>query len=423
MKKLVLIAAGLGLTLAAFAQKSQIRTANNYLGEQNYEKAKAAIEEAVTSDDTKDDPYAWFVRGMVYLTMQQQPANEGKELYNEAGKSFKKAIALQSDYKKEDVNNKLFAVAIYNYNTALGAYDKQDWNKAYQSFGEVVDIANLEDGKRFSGKNWLKFDTMAHQSSLYQGYAAYYGQRYDDALPLLVKAKNDPIAKAYNIYLMLADIYESKKDDANLMATLAEGKKEFPDEKAIANRELNMYIKAGKSEELVSKLQEAIKGDPNNPDLLFTLAVAYDNMANPKDAKGNDLAKPTNYAELFTKAEDAYKSALQAADKPEVNYNMGALYFNRAVVINEQMNAITGTSTDELKKYDGLKAQREEWFNKALPYFEKVVTVYDPQAASLKGEDKNTYMSAIVAAKEIYAKQNKLEKASDYKKKLEAVNK
>ncbi|HTM66932.1 MAG TPA: hypothetical protein VL093_11460, partial [Flavipsychrobacter sp.] len=100
MKKLVLIAAGLGLSLAAFAQKSQIRTANNYLGEQNYEKAKAAIEEAVTSDDTKDDPYAWFVRGMVYLTMQQQPANEGKELYNEAGKSFKKAIALQSDYKK-----------------------------------------------------------------------------------------------------------------------------------------------------------------------------------------------------------------------------------------------------------------------------------------------------------------------------------
>jgi hypothetical protein len=87
------------------------------------------------------------------------------------------------------------------------------------------------------------------------------------------------------------------------------------------------------------------------------------------------------------------------------------------------MNAITGTSADELKKYDGLKAQREEWFNKALPYFEKVVTVYDPQAASLKGEDKNTYMSAIVAAKEIYAKQNKLEKASDYKKKLEAVNK
>ena len=56
-------------------------------------------------------------------------------------------------------------------------------------------------------------------------------------------------------------------------------------------------------------------------------------------------------------------------------------------------------------------------------YLEKTVSMYDPQAASLSGEDKNSYMNALVAAKEIYAKKNNLEKATEFKKKLEAVNK
>jgi hypothetical protein len=85
------------------------------------------------------------------------------------------------------------------------------------------------------------------------------------------------------------------------------------------------------------------------------------------------------------------------------------------------MNAITGTTTAELKKYDGLKLQRDEWFTKALPYLEKTVTALEPNAAALSREDKNTYRDALTAAKEIYAKQNKLDKATEFKKKLEAV--
>ena len=421
MKKFFLIAAGLTIGVAAFAQKSQIRTARNYLGEKNYEKAKAAIEEAVTSDDTKDDPYAWYIRGVVYLAMQQEPANADKDYYNEAGKSLKKVVQLKSDYERDDVNNKLFAVAIYNYNAALNAFNKQDYAQSYKDFGEIVDIYSLEGEKRFA-KN-KNFDTLARQSSLYQGYSAYYANKYDEALPLLIKAKNDPIVKASNIYLMLADIYEAKKDEGNLMAILSEGRREFPEDKTIVNRELNVFIKSGKSDQLIAKLEEAIKADPNNADLLFTLGIAYDNMANPKDANQKDLPKPANYSEIFTKAEQAYLNTLKVADKADYNYNLGALYFNRAVIVNEQMNEITGSSSADIKKYDGLKAERDEWFTKALPYLEKTVSSLDAQAATLNGDDKNTYLGAIVAAKEIYAKQNKLDKAAEFKKKLEAVNK
>jgi len=423
MKKFVLIVAGLSMGVAGFAQKSQIRTAKNYLGEKNFDKAKAAIEEAVTSDDTKDDPYAWATRGFIYLSMQQEPANADKDYYNEAGKSYKKVVQLKPDYEKDDVNNKLFAIALYNYNDGITAYNAQAYDKSSRNFAEIVEIHDLEGGKRFAAKNWLTFDTIAKQAALYQGYGAYYGNKFDEAAPILEKLKNDPIVGAANIYLMLADIYEAKKDEANLMATLAEGRKQYPNDKTLVNRELNVFIKSGKSDQLVTKLEDAIKADPNNPDLLFTLGIAYDGMANPKDAKGTDLPKPANYADVFTKAEQAYMNTLKVADKADYNYNLGALYFNRAVLLNEQMNAITGTSAADMKKYDGLKAQRDEWFGKALPYLDKTVTLLDANAASLKAEDKNTYMGALIAAKEIYAKQNKLEKATEYKKKLEAVNK
>ena len=423
MKKFALLALGLGLGVASFAQKAQIRTAKNYLGEKEYEKALKAIDQAVNNESTQDDPYAWATRGLIYLAMQQLPENKDKDYYTEAGISYKKAAALKPDYEREDVNSKLFAVAIYNFNNGLNAYDKQQFEQASKNFGEVVDIAGLEGGKRFSGKNWVKFDTISHQAALYQGYAGYYSNKFDEAQPLLEKAKTDPIVKTSHIYLMLADIYEAKNDEAKLNALMTEARAEYPKEKTLINRELNYYIKSKKTDVLVKRLEDAIKMDPSNSELYYTLALAYDGMANPKDKDNKDLPKPANYSELFTKAEEAYNAALKVSDKPDVNYSMGALYFNRAVVVNEEMNTITGTSSADIKKYDGLKAQRDEWFGKALPYLEKTVSMYDPQAASLRGEDKNSYMNALVAAKEIYAKKNNLEKATEFKKKLEEVNK
>lgn len=422
MKRVILAAAALSISAVSFAQKSQIQSAKNYLVEQNYEKAKTAIEKAVNDESTKDNAGAWSVRGDIYLVLQQQPGNEGKGYYDEAEKSYRKAIALDPDNDPEKVNNNLFAIAVYNFNDGLDAYSKKSYDVSYAKFGKVVDIQTMDGGKRFSGKEWLKFDTVGHQSSLYQGYSAYYNNKFDDALQPLLNATKDPITKNPNVYLMLADIYETKKDNANLASILTEGRTTYPDDKTLENRELNYYISSNKSEELIKKLETAVTKEPNNADLLFTLGIAYDNMANPKDKEGKELPKPANYNDLFTKAEAAYNNALKVADKADINYNLGALYFNRAVMLNQQMNDITGVSAAEMKKYDGLKTERNNWFNKALVPLVKTVNTLEPQATTLKGEDKNTYMSALIAAKEIYANLNQLDKATEYKKKLDQVS-
>lgn len=420
MKKYWVAALCVGMAFNSYAQKSNIRAAETYLEDGNLEKAKTAIDAAVIDESTKDNVRAWYVRGAVYLTMQQKSANAS--FYNEAAASFKKTIALEPGYQSTDVNNKLFATAIYSFNAGLDAYNKQKFDESYKSFGEVAAIYNIGDGKRFSSMK--RFDTAAHQSNLYQGYSAYYNNKFDDAFPLLMKAKNDPVVKNANIYIMLADIYKERKDTKSLEELIQEAKKVYPNEKSIATLELNYYIESGKTEELVKKLETAIAAEPNNADLQYMAGQKYDEMANPKDAKGNDKPKPADYNSFFTKAETAYKNALGIKpDNAGYNFNYGALYFNRGVYVNQQIDKIEGNTAEDMKKYDALKKERDGWFAKALPSLEKAIDLWEPTSKTLKGDDFNAYQAAILAASKIYAIQNNGEKVKALRAKLEAFQK
>jgi hypothetical protein len=60
-------------------------------------------------------------------------------------------------------------------------------------------------------------------------------------------------------------------------------------------------------------------------------------------------------------------------------------------------------------------------FGKAIPYFQTVVEQLEPKLSVLNSDDKFTYQSALIALKEIYAKQDNMDKSAEMKKKLEAI--
>lgn len=112
--------------------------------------------------------------------------------------------------------------------------------------------------------------------------------------------------------------------------------------------------------------------------------------------------------------------AIQAQPENAIyNFNLGALYFNMAADLNAQMNAITGTSAAENKKYDELKSDRDKMFSKALPFMEKTNEILGPKAETLTGEDRSTYRSSLIALKELYARKNQTDKVTEIKKKLD----
>ena len=104
------------------------------------------------------------------------------------------------------------------------------------------------------------------------------------------------------------------------------------------------------------------------------------------------------------KAEEAYKQALSRnSDYFEANYNIGALYFNRAVSMVNDANSIP---TNQNTKYKAAVEEANLVFELALPFLEKA---YD-----LNSEDKET----IRSLKDIYIRMNNEEKYQEMKSKL-----
>lgn len=417
-KQLLTILLG-GLAFTAQAQKAQIRAAERFLSERDLAKAKEAIDAAANDPTTKDNARTWYVRGIVYLNMAHAE-NDNKQSYKEAGSSFKKVVQIDPGYEKADMDNRIYATAIHFFNNGIAMFKGQAYPEAASHFGEVAELYNLGGGKRFASNK--SFDTISKQASLYRAYSLYHDNKYDEAFPLLLAAKNDPVVKSATIYLQLCDIYDAKGDNAALLATIQEGRKEFPNDKAILSRELNYYIKTGKSEDLIQKLEAAIASEPDNAQLVYILAQTYESMANPRDNQGKELPVPANYEELFEKAATNFqRAAIMVPQEAGYAYGLGALYFNRGVLLTHQMNAITGFSAAEVKQHDALKAQRDEWFSKALPHLVKTINLLQPKADELSGEDRATYIDAIRASQEIYARQNNQEKATEMKKLFDSL--
>ena len=422
MKKTLLIGLTLLLTGSTWAQKSKIIDARDYLADKNYKKALVVINEAVNSDETKNNPEAWYLRGMAYLQQSLDSTARTPESSTESYKSLMKALAIKPDYKPE-INNGLTANALIAFNEGVAAY-KSNPSLAYEKFMTVVDIAKIGNGTRFANdKEFLKTANTAKQ---YAAYSAINAKRDDDALILLNELKNSPV-KDSDVYTSLVEIYVRKNDTQNLLPLLSEARGLFPKSQYFRNQELNYYIKQGKTDVLAGKLEEAVKADPNNGELWFNLANVYEGAAFPKvndDAKPGSTKpgpKPANYDDLFAKAENAYTNAIKAnPDAADFDYNFGVLYYETATAITQQMNAIKGMTAAEQKQYDALQAQRDAQFNKAMPYFEKAYAILDPKASNLNASDKVTYINTMIGMREISSRRKNDARAAELTGKINA---
>lgn len=415
MRKTILVATLMLSASAIWAQKSKIRDARDYLSDQNYKKALPVINEAVNSEETKNNADAWYLRGMAYLQQALDTAAHATSAAGESYTSLMKALSLKPDYGPE-INNALYSNALLSFNEGVANY-RNNPSLAYDNFMKVVQIYNVGNGKRFAADKGFTDLIVSAKSNA--AYSALSAKRDDEALALLRDLKS---TKDSNVYQSLADIYQRQKNDPDLLTTITEARGLFPQSQLFRNLELNYYIQKGQSDVLGAKLEEALRSDPNSPELLFNLANLYERSAFPKDPSGAQMAKPANFADMFAKAETTYQNAVNASpNNPDFNYNFGVLYYESATEITKQMNNIKGMSPAEQKQYDALLAQRNALFDKALPYFEKAFSLLDPRAGSLNNSEKITYQNAMIGLREIYSRKNNKAKTDELKAKLDAL--
>jgi tetratricopeptide (TPR) repeat protein len=427
MKKINLILLMLLLvSVTTFAQKGKVNSAQFALTEGKIQEAKKNIDEALTDAETQQTVKAWQLKGDIYKSIY-----EGKIFFTQtptaledAKAAYLKAYELETNPKKKNaVAPSLEQIGSYFFTEGLSRFESEKWAEAYLKFNEAVVLND------FLTKNNLTktIDTSAiYATSL----AAHNGGLKKESIDLLERL----VALKYKnkvVYETLVDLYQ-QDNNPKFLSTLDEGLKMFPDSKSLQVSKLNYYIQNNKTDEAVAEINNALKTDPNNPTLLFNMAVLNEQL------------------QKYHEAIKYYDKAIENNPKyTDAMFNAGAMYFNKAVEINKVINDDTPArldstiaefvatdivTLDEIKaalkeqnlsalinsfnnyandknalkekvskvnenlKYELIQAKRNALFNKAMPYFEKAYSM-----------DKNL-VQIKSALKEIYARMNMFEK-------------
>jgi len=421
MKKLLIF--GLALVLAApmFAQDpaKDIKKAARQLATYNLDPSASdklteaiALADASINDATvKADPTAWQTYGEVHMAalnadVQSIVLNSDAPIQHptstaKAYEGFKMASELaQKSYHTKDAMKALAAGLQNMYYMGSALYQSGDFKNAYGAFKAVY------DGFALTQKNGEEsaFDAKEHDKTLY--YAALCAQQAGmmgearAALTTLVETgKAEP-----EVYEGLIALYPDDPDRQETL--LADARTKYPNDLGLLYSEINHYLAKGEMTSLISKLEKAIEMEPNNVSVYVTLGQVYDKLF-------QDQAKtdPAASEESFSKALQYYEMG-RARDSKNFDaiYSIGALWYNKAAAYSVELNALADDiSAEGNRKYDAKKAEMDEAFAKALPFF--------LEAEKLNGKDLNT----LVALREIYARQEHYEKVEEYKGKVEAL--
>ena len=405
--------------LLTVSPEKYVVSANDALNSGNLDEAKEDIDRAMESPEVNGKPKTLFVKAQIYMSLQTMAKYKALNPYREAAQSLYELVNTKPKYEKAAVDISLLNCAFFYYNDGARAFNNKQYTAAIDYLGNVMKIYKLGDGKRFDGNDAGKqLDTVAANAELTIANSYYAISDYKNAIPMLVTAKNSAITKSPMVYKFLIYSYIKVGDASGEFSTLQEGRAAFPADVMLRNDELNYYIKQGKQDEILKKLEETAASDPNDADIQFNLATAYLATAMPKQGP-----RPANEAALVEKSENAYKQALRLKpDNAVYNYNFATLYFNLGSEVNTQMNAISGMSKEEQKKYDALKVRRDDLLLKAMPYFEKALALFSPNGKAVQQEDKESYRTALQALRDIYTFQSKMDKVQEVKQKLDSMN-
>ncbi len=425
MKKFFVLFMALGLATLVAAQDpaKDIKKAARLLGTYNLDQAASLdkLKEAISLANSsisdpivKADPTAWQTYGEVFMAAVDNDVKvnvlDNKAPISEpsapakAFEGFKMASELaQKGYQTKDAM-KALATGLQNiYYMGSALYQASDFASAYEAFKATY------DGYQLLSKNKEVTTFTADEAPkalYYSGLCAKQAGMNDKAVVVFQQLVDQGMADA-GVYEELFNMYKTDKQ-AEADKILAMGREKYPDDTGLLYAEINYLLAKGELKGLISKLEKAIQMEPENVSIYVTLGQIYDKLY--QDQSTTD---PAGATENFNKAMSYYQQALAKDAKSfDAVYSIGALWYNKAAAYSIDLNSVsTDYSAAGTKKYEAIKAQMDETFVKALPFF--------IQAEQLNPKDANT----LIALKEIYARQDKLDLVEQYKQKLENINK
>lgn len=356
MKKFFLLVAVISISIASVAQKGKVTSALSFIDQGQLDKAKEAIDQAMTNEKTMNWFNTYYAKGKLCQEVYKSSDQKFKELcpdpLNEAYAAYKKALSLDD---KGALKKKMITGMVYNslavdlYNEGSKLFESQDYKDALKAFQTQIEITESDI---YAGA----VDTGMYYNA---GLAAYNSGQYNDAIKYFQKCAE----LGYLDIRPHLQIYESMmglKDTVGAEKYLMDLPSKYPNDKNVTLQLIDHFIKSGKNEQALSYIKQAKADDPQNYILYFAAGILNLNM-NQYDAAIEELSK----------------SIELKPDNYDSQYGIGAAYINKAADLFTKANEIM-----DVNQYTKAIEQANAVYAKALPYMEK--------AHELKPDDVDT---------------------------------
>lgn len=373
----ILMAALVMVPMGLMAQKDVV-SAYNANQDGDYLKAAGFIDQAILDEKANVKEKTWRYRGNIYTNLAQDSTlfAQVPDALEKAVASFAKAeeLDVKQRYSTERLSDIARGASIAGQ-AGIGYFNAGVYGRAGELFITSADMTKLLGA----------VDTMAiFNSALCFEKADMPEKAVEQYMMCGAYGYQVP-----NVFLYAANIQKMGGDTARALATLQNARQDFPREQALIIEELNIYLLSGQFEQAKENLMLAAEQDPTNEILWFSLGSVYDNLGMTDEAIG------------------AYTKSLEIKpDYFDANYNLGALYFNKAVQMVNEANDMwkPRMSSAESAKQKELEEGGKEGLGMALPFLET--------ARNVQPDDRETLRSL----REIYTR------TGDDEKMMEVIN-
>ena len=354
MKKLVsALAVGLLTSAGAFAQVANVKSAEKIANSDkpDFAEARRLITEALANDETKNDPYTWYVAGLIenkaYTEGFKKAAIDQNADRTDMYKaltasipSWLKVYELENQPNEKGKVNLKYTKKLQEvlHNDYLQLFNGGAWflqsNKYAEGVNALEKFLDVKKAPFFAeDKDVAAIDSNAMNAAYYAIGAASSLKEYDRVISLYNRFGSFAL-NPKDIHQWVSSAYFAKKDSVGAIPVLIEAVKASPEEPYFLVNLVNIYQKNGEEAEANKLLDDRIAANAQDA----TALLVKGSIVEEKDLK--------------EALQWYYKAAKADAKNANAFIYLGAGLYNAAAKIYENTNvtqAMAKTAEDLLR--------------------------------------------------------------------------
>jgi tetratricopeptide (TPR) repeat protein len=356
----------LAITTLTFAQSHNVTSAAIIFKQYNSERdtlvkalkikeAKEFIDQAYNNESTSNEPKMWMVRAKIYKIISFNYSDlDGGAIFKATESHLKcmqphpkkkNKIIIYKKWDENEVFEGLIQCANKLFNLAVESYQEGNFQESLNLYEPIYKVIELDD----EGK--LKSIKITTESVLYNSYLTAKAMKNNELSKSFLQKLMDINSIRPSIYSSMSNIYLEEGNNERALECLTLGREIFNTDQGLINSEIDLYLKLGKSDELIKKLSNAIELDSINDIFYVIRGTCYQNRGD------------------ITKAIFDYNKALEINfEQATALNNISSCYLLQAEPIIKKMNNL---SLSQTSKFNKLKLDLRSLYLKTLPFLKK----------------------------------------------------